>query len=346
MSVSRILTEDFEYIYKHNDFSKIMNSSFFITGATGLIGSQLIQFLDYLNTQYNYNITIYCLIRNIEKAKTVFKDIESKNYLKFITGDVKNLPSINEKIDYVIHGATTTASRDFVEKAVEVIDVAVNGTLNVLNFCKAKQVKSIVYLSSMEVYGITLDKPIFEDDLGYIDIKNPRSSYSEGKRICECLCTAYASEYGLNVKSARLAQTFGAGISYSDTRIPAYFARSVIEGTDIVLKTEGKTARPILYTRDAISGLLIILLNGEKGESYTVANKSSYTSIRKTAEMIASVISKNKIEVKIEAVNASIYAPDVTLNLQTDKLEKLGWTPSVGLEEAYNRMIEDMKLRN
>ena len=133
--------------------------------------------------------------------------------------------------------------------------------------------------------------------MGYIDILTPRSSYSEGKRICECLCACYASEYDVPVKSARLAQTLGAGIDYTDTRVTAMFARSVVENKDIILKTKGTTKRPIVYTTDAIAGIFTVLKSGNKGESYNIANAETFCSIKDTAKMIAQKIAKDKIKV-------------------------------------------------
>ncbi|WP_153047011.1 NAD-dependent epimerase/dehydratase family protein, partial [Streptococcus suis] len=91
-------------------------------------------------------------------------------------------------IDFIIHGASVTASRDFVEKPVDTIFTALNGTKNILELAKVKKVKKVVYLSSLEVYGINeLKESISEDDYGYIDFTQVRSSYSEGKRMAECL---------------------------------------------------------------------------------------------------------------------------------------------------------------
>ena len=193
----------------------------------------------------------------------------------------------------------------------------------------------------MEVFGITDTRlqEVKESDYGYIDILNPRSSYSEGKRMCECLCAGYAAEYDVPVKIARLTQTLGAGINYNDTRVAAQFMRSVIENKDIVLKTEGKTRRPIVYISDAISGILTVLLKGKNGESYTIANRNTVATIRETAEMIAHTIAKDKIKVVFDIDVPKEYAPNLNLNLNTDKLESLGWEACIGLEDAYRRMI-------
>lgn len=344
MKLSRILEEDFEYIRGNYDFSFLNGKSVFVTGVTGLLGNQLCKYLLYLNEKNKSEIKIFALARNLEKAKKVFGENYENPAIKFVLGDVLNLPNVEEKIDFVVHGASITSSKEFINHAVETIDTAVNGTLNLLRFAHSKKVQGFVYLSSMEAFGITDGKSeVRERDLGYIDISSPRSSYMESKRMCENLCACFASEYGLNVKSIRLTQTFGPGISYSDTRVAAYFARCVIENQNIVLKTEGKTKRPVLYTRDALTAILTVLKSGLKGECYTAANPETFVTIKETAQMIAEKIAGGKIKVLFDIENPAEYAPNLNLNLNIDKLSSFGWEPGVGLEAAYRRMIEEMR---
>lgn len=344
MTKFEILEEDFLSIKESFDFSLLKNASVFVTGATGLLGSQILLFLDFMNRTENYSMKLFGLIRNVDKAKKVFNN--SYGNITFITGDILKLPEITQPIDYIIHGASVTSSLDFVSKPVETIDTAINGTLNILRFAKSKNVKSMVYLSSMEVFGITPPEKtsVSEKDYGYIDILSCRSSYSESKRLCECLCHSFSKEFSLPVKIARLTQTLGAGIDYNDTRVAAQFARAVIEEHDIVLKTQGVTKRPVLYTSDAVSGILTILQKGTDGQAYTVANEKTFYTIRETAEMIISKIADNKIKLVFDIKsNKSEYAPNLNLNLDTTLLQSLGWSPKVGLEEAYRRMIKGMK---
>jgi dTDP-glucose 4,6-dehydratase len=279
----------------------------------------------------------------------VFPGLYQNKYIHFVVSDIRKPSVINADIDYMIHGASITASRTFIEKSVETIDIAYTGTCTMLDFAKEKNVAAFVYLSSMEVFGITDTRlqEVKEADYGYIDILNPRSSYSESKRLCECLCACYAQEYNLPVKIARLTQVLGAGVDYHDTRVAAQFVRCVIEGKNIVLKTEGKTLRPVVYTRDAIAGIFTVLLKGKNGEAYTVANKSTAVSIREIAEMVATRIAHNEIKVIFDIDVPAEYAPnlDLRLRLNTDKIEALEWQAEVGLEAAYRNMIESMRER-
>ena len=313
-----------------------MMNSFLITGATGLIGRALIQHLSKLGAK------IYASCRSSEKFKAYFSGYAD---IVPVYGDICTLDIHSIDVDYIIHAASTTTSRDFVDKPVETIRTAVGGTLNILDQCRKKELKGFVYISSMEAFGITPtdNRDIHENDLGYIDVMNVRSSYSESKRMCENLCASYASEYGVPAKVIRLAQTVGPGVSYTDNRVTVQFARSVIEGKDIVLKTEGKTKRPVLYIDDAVSAILTVLEKGKAGECYTAANPDTFCTIRETAEAIIRNIAQDKIKLVFDLDPNAGYAPDICLNLNVDKLKALGWEPKVGLVEAYRRLIESLK---
>ena len=121
------------------------------------------------------------------------------------------------------------------------------------------------------------------------------------------------------------------------------FARSVIEGKDIVLKTEGKTKRPILYIDDAVSAILTVLLKGKPGECYTAANPETFCTIRETAEAIIHEIARDKIKLIFNLDPNAGYAPDICLNLNVDKLKALGWEPKVGLVESYQQLINSLQ---
>jgi dTDP-glucose 4,6-dehydratase len=349
ISDDQVSMQDIDILSKSIDFSEFYDSSILITGATGFMGSQLLGLLIFLNAEKNANITVYALARDDDKIKRVFPDLSKNEKIHFVISDITTILEIFAPIDYIIHGASITSSRSFVEKPVETINTAYIGTHNLLEFARRKKVKGFVYLSSLEVFGITDDRltDVTESDYGYIDILNPRSSYSESKRLCECLCASYAGEYTLPVKIARLTQVLGAGIDYNSEWVSAYFARCVIENKDIILKTDGKTLRPIIYMRDALAGIFTVMLKGQNGEAYTVANKATAITIRETAEMIIEKIADKKIKLVFDIDVPAEYAPNLNLNLKlnTTKLESLGWKAEVGIEEAYRRMIGSMKER-
>ncbi|HYF84378.1 MAG TPA: NAD-dependent epimerase/dehydratase family protein [Clostridia bacterium] len=344
-----ILQDDLELIANSNiPFNELNNRKVLVTGATGLIGSQLVKALSCCNRLHNTNIKIIALARSVEKAKAIFGNMLEHPDLKLILGDVTKPVKITEDIDYIIHTASVTSSKDFVTYPVETIQTVFEGTRNLLELAKDKHVKAFVYLSSLEVYGVTDPslKYVTEKNYGYIDILDSRSSYSEGKRIAECLCISYEKEYGVPVKIARLTQTFGAGVKYDDGRVFAQFARSVIEKKNIVLHTSGDTVRSYCYTRDALRALIFILLKGEKGQAYNVANMDTVISIRDMAEMLSKEFPEAGIKVVYditEDIQKFGYNPTVKINLDTAKLQKLGWKAELGIKEMYRRTIDSMK---
>lgn len=347
--MKNILEKDFEYIKKSElKIDDFKNSSILITGATGLIGSLLTRFFLYLNDVENYNLNIYAMVRNIDKANSLFSNY-SNNNLHYVIADLeKNKINFNRGVDYIVHAAAVTKSKLLISKPVDVIKISVNGTEKVLDLAVKNNVKAMVYLSSMEVYGQpNLERKITESDLGKIDLKDPRSCYPEGKRICECLCTAYAHQYNLNVKIARLAQTFGAGILSTESRVFAQFARSIIGGEDIILHTAGKSEGNYVYTADAIKAILMLLLKGKKGQSYNVVNENNHTTIKNMAvEVIKKFGNDNqKVIVDIPKENMG-YAPEVHMHLSNRKMKALGWCPHIGLDEMYSRMICWMRYKS
>ncbi len=324
-----IFEEDIKNIINDFDMSVFDGKTILVTGATGLIGKLCVKSL--LNS--GYNTQVIALVRDEEKAKNIFG--ESKR-LTYLVQDINQRINTTRRVDYIIHAASTTSSKDFVEKPVETIYTAINGSRNILEFAKNKRLEGMVYLSSLEIYGVNEKENIKERDYGYIDILNPRSSYSESKKMVETMCISYGSEYGVPVKIARLAQTFGAGVSISDNRVFAQFAKAIINKENIVLHTKGETKRNYCYTTDAVRGIFTILTKGENNNAYNVANENSYCSISEMAHLLENEYTK--VEYKIDEVNRG-YNPTVKIALNTEKLNALGWEAKVNLKEMFDRLI-------
>lgn len=324
-----IFEEDIKNIINDFDMSVFDGKTIFVTGATGLIGKLCVKSL--LNS--GYNTQVIALVRDEEKAKNIFG--ESKR-LTYLVQDINQRINTTRRVDYIIHAASTTSSKDFVEKPVETIYTAINGSRNILEFAKNKRLEGMVYLSSLEIYGVNEKENIKERDYGYIDILNPRSSYSESKKMVETMCISYGTEYGVPVKIARLAQTFGAGVSISDNRVFAQFAKAIINKENIILHTKGETKRNYCYTTDAVRGIFTILTKGENNNAYNVANENSYCSISEMAHLLENEYTK--VEYKIDEVNRG-YNPTVKIALNTEKLNALGWEAKVNLKEMFDRLI-------
>ena len=327
------------------DFDQIKDSYFMVTGATGLVGKMLIKGLCILNNKCRANIKIIALVHNEEKANQIFKNEINDGSVKIHSCDLLYPLDINDKVDYIIHCAAITQSKKFIENPVEVINTNIFGTKNILDFANKSSAKSIVYVSSMEVYGFNEDEEVLtEDNIKYLDPLVVRSCYPESKRMSENMCVSYVSEYNLPVKIIRLAQTFGYGADINDTRAFAEFARCAINEKNIQLFTDGKSKRMYLDTIDAVAAIFTVLIVGENGKAYNVANKNTYCSVREMAEFVAKKIGKNKIKVKCILCNDrnGYYPPPHKLFLDTSAIEKLGWHATADLELMYKRLISDM----
>lgn len=320
----------------------------FITGATGLIGSQLVHLLLASNDKLNTSINVVAQGRNKQKMEKVFGHINDKNQLNFYYGDI-----VNNKIDYtenihlIVHAAAPTTSKDFVNNPIGVIDSNIIGTKNVLEFATQKSVSKFVFLSTMEVYGQSKnDTKRDENNYDYLDHLTIRSSYPESKKLAETLTCAYNHQKQLPTSILRLTQTFGRGVSYDDQRVFAQFGRCIFEQQNIILHTTGETKRNYLHIDDALSAILIALAKGQSGEAYNVANDNVYVSILEMAMIISSHFLKDKIKVIIDTKNneaAKGYPPPLKINLSTNKIRKIGWSPKYNLIDMYESMLDYWK---
>lgn len=338
-----IFEKDLDYICENIDFNAFSGKSILITGSTGLIGFTLVSALLRFN-HYDIKPKIIAFARNIEKAKKIFGNMASE--IRFAVGDVCRSIDIQEPIDYIIHAASNTSSQAFVNEPVNISKTALIGTINLLELAKEKKVSSFVFLSSMEVYGTpSTDEKISETHGINLDTMKVRTCYPEEKRMCESLCASYFSQYDVPAKVVCLTQTFGPGVRYSDGRVFAEFARCVIEGRDIVLHTKGETKRNYLYTADAATAIFTVLLKGENGEKYNVANEETYCTIKEMADLVAEKCAdvKIKVRIKIEDSRKFGYAPVLHMNLDITKLQNLGWKPFFDLISMYNNLCATME---
>ncbi|MBO4872843.1 MAG: NAD-dependent epimerase/dehydratase family protein [Lachnospiraceae bacterium] len=332
MTQSSLFSDIRMIVAKRDLFVPFQGCRFFVTGATGTIGSMLVKTLLAANREYSFNMKIVGQVRDLKKAKAVYGSMFSE--MEFVS-------SYETACDFIVHTVSPTASRFFVEYPVETIRTSVESTAAVLE-CARQNNAVMVYLSSMEQYGVPYKtgQIMTEDKVGIINHLSVRASYAESKRLCECLCAAYASEYNIKVMIARLAQTFGSGMNLNDNRMPMQFAKAAVDGRDIILHTAGKSMINFVYLTDAVEGILCILSKGTAGEAYNICHDSETHTVREIAELIAHVIMQDMIRVRIEIPEENLgYAPDSTMYLSSEKLTALGWLPQIGLTEAYRRLI-------
>lgn len=325
---AEIFAEDMNRICE-SDFipwNNLKGSTILVTGATGLIGYTLVNALLYVNRVKELELSVLALVRDEKRAGQRFGDaLADSSSLHFIEGTVEDLPQIDCPVRYIVHGASQTSSKAFIQQPVETIYTALHGTENLLKLAKEKRIKGMVYLSSMEVYGHPQKgHKVKENEIGMLSSLDLRNSYPISKLQCESLCNAYAAEYGVPVMSLRLTQTFGPGVNYNDGRIFAEFGRCVREKRDIVLKTKGETERSYLYTADAATAILTVLLKGTPGQAYNAADESTYCSIAEMAEKVAKM-GGIQVQFKLTDNKVSGFPDALYMDLDTTMLKELGW---------------------
>lgn len=315
----------------HFNGDMFQNKTILVTGGTGLIGSTLIRYFCFLKEKKGININIFGTARNPNKVNSAF----FSNSINWLYQDLVHF-EIDFPVDYIIHTASPTDSSFFINNPVETINENIIG-FNALIKRVNNNVKSIVYLSSMEVYGLC-QEDIFlqENDFYSLNPMIVRNSYPETKRIIECLASSFASEYKIPLKVVRLCQTFGPGVEYTDNRVFAQFARAINENKDIVLSTKGETKRSYCSLTDACVGILVALVNGQNGEAYNIASDDSYYSIYEMANMF--IKNTNSRVTICEKLNKQ-YLTTVKFGLDTTKIKKIGFVSVDTLQDMIDDLI-------
>lgn len=309
-----------------------------ITGATGLVGSSLIDLL--LRYADRYALTLYAGCRSREKFLRRFGG-ESRS-LVFLEMDVTRPLTGDRRFDYIVHAASGAAPNAFAADPVGVMKANLFGTAHLLDYGLSHGLKRFLYISSGEVYGEGCPGKWTERDSGYVDSMKPRACYPASKRAAETLCAAYAKQYGVEAVVARLCHTYGPCFTETDNRVYAQFIRNVARGQDIVLKSQGAPYRSWLYVVDCVAALLFVLLQGKSGEVYNVANEESNISIRQLAETIARIAGR-KVVFDLPPSEGQPTPPPITKAVfDTAKVEALGWAPAYSIEEGLSSTIASL----
>lgn len=303
-------------------WEKLKGCNILITGATGLIGSCLVEVL-LSRKKKDYNV--YACGRNEDRAIRRFSKFAADSAFHFFKYDVLQPLYGDINFHYIIHAASNASPNFFATRPVEVIKANINGVSNLMDYGLSHDLKRFLYVSSGEVYGEGDGREFTEDYSGYVNCMLPRSCYPSSKRASETLCASYGAEYGVDTVIARPCHTYGPYFTESDNRVYAQFIRNVLSGEDIVMKSNGKQYRSWCYVVDCVSALLYILLKGESGIAYNIADNSSNISIRELAEMIAKIGGKKVVvdlPSDIEKKGFNVVSKSV---FSVERIEKLGW---------------------
>ncbi|MBQ6131757.1 MAG: NAD-dependent epimerase/dehydratase family protein [Selenomonadaceae bacterium] len=326
-------------------WEKLAGKTLLLTGASGLIGTVIVDALMKKNRDDNLNVKICAAGRNEKIAKERFADYFGDKNFEFVKLDVNAPIEADFPVDFIIHAASNTHPLLYSTDPIGTVTTNILGTHNLLEFGRKKKISRFVFVSSVEVYGKALNaEDIFtEDYCGYINCNTLRAGYPESKRASEALCQAYISQCGIDTVIARLSRIYGATMRLNDSKAMSEFIMNGVRGEDIVLKSQGVPRFSYCCATDAASGILYSLLNGKCGEAYNVADSSEILSLREIAEYISSLAGRKVVFELPDAAQAKGFSNAVNGIMSNDKLRALGWSPKDDTRSGVRKTIEILK---
>ena len=324
---------------------ELEKKSIMITGAAGLVCSAIVDLLIRYNETHQNIIKIIAAGRWLEEMTNRFGSYMEKDYFSFSKYDAsKNDNELKSRCDYIIHGASNASPDMIIKEPVETMLSNFSGIKYLLDYAKNGQTKRVLYISSSEVYGNKVNKsPYQENEYGFIDLLNPRNSYSIGKRAAETLCASYSDEYGMESVIVRPGHIYGPTASPMDARVSSAWAYEAVKGHDIVMKSDGAQIRSYCYCLDCASAILTVLLRGENKQAYNISNRNSIISIKQLGEMIAHAGNVRFIREMANAQEKAAFNPMINSSLNSDKLEQLGWKGLFDAERGIEHTLKVLK---
>lgn len=339
MKISEIEKKEYErYFNKYSFVEYLKNKTILITGANGMTGKGIIKWILLENKLHNANCKIIASTRHPEELPDYYEEQDKIVFCKFGT-ETKFID--DEQVDYIIQAAAPTGRDFFISKPVETLRIIVDETEKMLELAHNKHAQ-MLFLSSVEAYGVPNSVvPLTETYVGAVDSLDIRSGYPIGKKAAEFLCFAMCKEYGVNIKIARPSSIQGLFQPYEEQRIFNEILRCMIEGKNLVMKSDGMSKKSIVYTLDAVTALLIILFKGEKGEAYNITNPATFLTMKDLANYLFNEFKpKLTIEFDIEDNLKTGYLPHLEFTQDINKLQTLGWKPITDLRTIYQIDLE------
>ena len=335
-----ILNDDINSIISEDlPWRELDGKTVIVTGANGFIPTYIVRVLIALK-----NTKVIAIVRNKNKAETKFSDLLDNPNFNIVVQDINFPFTINEKIDYIIHGASQASPKYYGVDPVGTLKTNSLGTAYLLDIGVKHQIKKFLFISSGEVYG-QVDETVselIETYNGNIDCTNIRSCYGESKRMGENMCVCYSHQYGIPVNMVRLSHVYGWGFDLNDGRVIPDFVSNVINNQNIVLNSDGSAKRSFCYITDLIRALFYVLFKGEDKNAYNIASEKE-TSILELANMMTNIYPEKKLRVEFNEdifKKGYIKSPSTRANFNIDKIKSLGWREKVKIEDGLKRMLE------
>lgn len=334
---NQLYQADLECISLNTPWKKLIGKSIAVTGSTGLLGSQIIDFLIFLNKNYKADISIYALGRIEEKIRKRFENNSSLKRFQVLKYDLfDSFPDI--QVDYIIHCAGNSHPKLFADDPIGTIMGNILGTNAILKHSVHNDA-TVLLLSSGEIYGENVNTTVSmtEKYTGNLDLSNSRSCYSEGKRAMESLGQSYITQYGAKVKIVRPCRIFGPTMSENDNKASAQFLKNALKGSDIILKSMGTQIFSYIYSADAVSALFTVLLRGKIGEAYNISNETCNIMLKDLAYLIAQ---KSNVNVVFDIVGEPGGSKINNALLDNSKLKSLGWIGQYDIKKAVEHTLK------
>lgn len=319
--------------------------SILLTGASGLIGTFLVDVLMEKNIVDSLNVKIIAVGRSAEKAKERFSDYWDNDIFSFCGADLNKPLSIGAHADYVIHAASNTHPRLYSDDPVGSLMTNILGTYHLLEYARSTKTERIVFISSVEIYGQALnpDDTFDEKYCGYLDCNQFRAAYPEGKRAGEALCNAYIGKYGMDIVIPRLSRVYGPTMRLDDSKAMSQFIMNGVRGEDIVLKSKGEQRYSYCYVADAVSGILHTMLLGQCGEAYNVADMDRTITLKDITENIAGYAGRKVVQDLPDEQEEAGFSKVSVGVMDTKKLQGLGWKAFDDVKTGTRKTIKMLR---
>lgn len=320
-----------------------------ITGANGFLMGFLTDVLVAWNEiGRGAPIHVIALDNQLTGTRARLAHLEGRQDVTLVSHDVTQPFKPSQPIHRIIHGASIASPMVYRQYPLETVDANVGGTRNMLELAKAQNIKSMLVLSTSEIYGDPSPEmiPTPEDYRGNVSCTGPRACYDESKRLSETISVIYSQKFGLEVIAIRPFNVYGPDFRLDDQRVLPDFISAVLRNTPIELLSDGRPTRTFCYVTDAARAMLLLLLRGTGGEAYNVGNDLGEISMRDLAQCVADagaeVLGSAPVEVRFAQSNDPDYLVD-NPNRRCPDLTKIRaaitWTPEVALEDGLRRMI-------
>lgn len=326
------------------EFQKLSGTTLLVTGANGFLCSYFVDTVAALNDTVLKNPCRVVALDNFTVGMPErLAHLSGRDDVRFVQHDVSK-PLELERADWIIHGASIASPVFYRQFPLETISANVNGTWQMLELARRKSARSILYLSTSEIYGDPDPAfvPTSEDYRGQVSCTGPRACYDESKRLAETLCMTYYRAHSTPVKVMRPFNVYGPGQRLDDGRIIPDLIGAAVRRDPIVLYSDGRATRSFCYVSDAITAMWLVLLSDADGEIFNVGDDREEISVAGVAERLREVAGPPLLDIQYRA---SADADFVTDNPQrrcpnlSHLRGRFDWRPEVDLNEGLRRTL-------